>query len=159
VCARQEINLPITSGHRVADVLAPTNLEHVQLGGYLGRTIDLCVRNHGSSRRIGIQLVAPFRQRGNRLLANRFWVSGFCRPPPRASTRAAPSSECISAIPWQSLIATQTADGYIGNYADGSHLKSWDIWGRKYTLLGLLAWFDMTGDAAALASARRLADT
>jgi len=55
------------------------------------------------------------------------------------------------------MLATQTADGYIGNYADGSHLKSWDIWGRKYTLLGLLAWFDMTGDAAALKSAHRLA--
>jgi len=56
----------------------------------------------------------------------------------------------------QSLVATQTADGYIGNYADGSHLKSWDIWGRKYTLLGLLAWIDTAGDAATLAAARRL---
>ena len=54
----------------------------------------------------------------------------------------------------QQLLATQTADGYIGDYAPNKHLEAWDIWGRKYTLLGLLA----SGDLAALDGARRLAD-
>ncbi len=56
------------------------------------------------------------------------------------------------------LLATQSPDGYIGNYARGSHLEGWDVWGRKYTLLGLLAWYDLTADAAALRGAQRLAD-
>jgi DUF1680 family protein len=55
-------------------------------------------------------------------------------------------------------MATQTSDGYIGTYAPENRLKTWDVWGRKYTLLGLLAYHDLTGDRAALASARRLAD-
>ncbi|MEJ1973050.1 MAG: beta-L-arabinofuranosidase domain-containing protein [Lacunisphaera sp.] len=56
------------------------------------------------------------------------------------------------------LIATQTSDGYIGAYPEGGHLQRWDIWGRKYALLGLLAWFDATGDPAALNAAKREAD-
>jgi DUF1680 family protein len=56
------------------------------------------------------------------------------------------------------LLATQTPSGYIGNYSDSAQLQQWDIWGRKYTLLGLLAYYDLTGDKAALKSSCRLAD-
>ena len=35
------------------------------------------------------------------------------------------------------LIATQTADGYIGNYKNENRLDQWDIWGMKYCLLGI----------------------
>lgn len=56
------------------------------------------------------------------------------------------------------LIATQTPDGYIGAYPDGGRLQRWDIWGRKYTMLGLLAWHDASGDEAALSAAKREAD-
>jgi len=56
------------------------------------------------------------------------------------------------------LIDTQTPDGYIGSYPDQGHRKSWDIWGRKYTLLGLLAWYDVTGEKKILEAACRHAD-
>jgi DUF1680 family protein len=56
------------------------------------------------------------------------------------------------------IIASQSADGYIGNYADTSRLKHWDIWGQKYTLLGLLAYYDLTGKKNALRAAVKLAD-
>jgi DUF1680 family protein len=49
-------------------------------------------------------------------------------------------------------------DGYIGNYSEATQLQQWDIWGQKYTLLGLLAWYDITGDNLALKGAERLAD-
>jgi DUF1680 family protein len=157
-CARQE-SAPHDSQprRRVTDVLAPAAPEHVQLGGYLGRRIDLCVRKRIFAQN-GDKLVAPFRQRAETACwQTEFWGKWFlsaaaaCRYTRNAAERARLGDSI------QSLLATQTADGYIGNYADGSHLKAWDIWGRKYTLLGLLAWFDMTGDAAALGSARRLA--
>ncbi len=55
------------------------------------------------------------------------------------------------------LIATQTPDGYIGNYADQAHLEAWDIWGRKYCMR--VYWPGMTyGSDRALQSARREAD-
>ncbi len=157
-CARQENSTPDNQpGHRVADVLAPTNLEHVQLGGYLGRKIDLCVRNRVFAQNWD-KLVAPFRQRAETACwQTEFWGKWFLSAAAACEYSRDAQERAHLGDSVQSLIATQTADGYIGNYADGSHLKSWDIWGRKYTLLGLLAWCDMTGDAAALASARRLA--
>jgi DUF1680 family protein len=56
------------------------------------------------------------------------------------------------------LINTQTPDGYIGNYADEKHLEQWDIWGRKYCMLGLLSYYDLTGDKKSLQAARGVAD-
>jgi hypothetical protein len=58
----------------------------------------------------------------------------------------------------ETLVATQTPDGYIGTCKQECHLGIWNVWGRKYTLLGLLAHYDLTGDAQALAAARKLAD-
>jgi len=56
------------------------------------------------------------------------------------------------------LLATQTPDGYIGNYSKKAQLNSWDIWGRKYTMLGLLAYYDISQDKKALTAAKKLAD-
>ena len=56
------------------------------------------------------------------------------------------------------LMATQSADGYIGTYPDSCHLGDWDIWGRKYVLLGLLAYYGRAQETVALEAARRVAD-
>ena len=56
------------------------------------------------------------------------------------------------------LIATQTREGYIGNYALESRLKAWDIWGRKYVMLGLISYYDITKDKASLNAAAKEAD-
>jgi DUF1680 family protein len=157
-CARQESSPSNSqSRHRVNDVLAPAALEHVRLGGYLGRKISLCVRSRILAQNWD-RLVAPFRQRAETACwQTEFWGKWFLSAAIAWQYTRDAGERARLGDSVQSLLATQTANGYIGNYADGSHLKSWDIWGRKYTLLGLLAWFDMAGDAAALASARRLA--
>ncbi|MGD0669890.1 MAG: beta-L-arabinofuranosidase domain-containing protein [Bryobacteraceae bacterium] len=157
-CARRE---PRSSDsqprQRVGDVLAPAALENVHLGGYVGRKVDLCVRNRIFAQNWD-KLVAPFRQRTETACwQTEFWGKWFlsaaaaCQYTRDAEERARLRDSI------EALLATQTADGYIGNYAAGSHLKAWDIWGRKYTLLGLLAWSDMAGDQAALDGGRRLA--
>ncbi|WP_286856301.1 beta-L-arabinofuranosidase domain-containing protein [Proteiniphilum sp. UBA5431] len=56
------------------------------------------------------------------------------------------------------LIDTQTSDGYIGNYAPDSHLNAWDIWDRKYCMLGLLSYYNLTKDTKALNAAAKEAD-
>lgn len=59
----------------------------------------------------------------------------------------------------RSVMSAQAADGYIGNYSDDDRCREcWDVWGLKYTMLGLLNWYDATGDAAVLASCQRLCD-
>ena len=58
-------------------------------------------------------------------------------------------------------------DGYIGTYRDSGNVilakdvsdaSNWNIWGRKYTLWGLLAVYGITNDEEILDAARRLAD-
>ena len=57
------------------------------------------------------------------------------------------------------IIAHQLPDGYIGNYAEGQRSdKGWDVWGNKYTMLGLLNYYDVTKDEKALKSAASLCD-
>ncbi|HEY1204707.1 MAG: beta-L-arabinofuranosidase domain-containing protein [Bryobacteraceae bacterium] len=144
--------------HPVVDGLTPIPLRDVHLGGTLGRKLDLCIRN-----RIFAQdpekLVEPFRHRSERSCwQTEFWGKWFLS--------AVAASEYAGSYEWherlgqsvRELLDTQSADGYIGNYAAGSHLEGWDVWGRKYTLLGLLAWYDLTADPAALRGATRLAD-
>ena len=55
-------------------------------------------------------------------------------------------------------MATQTPEGYIGNYAPESRLKAWDIWGRKYVMLGLISYYDISNDKKALNAAAKEAD-
>ena len=50
------------------------------------------------------------------------------------------------------LIATQGTDGSLGLPLD------WDLWGQYHVMLGLLRWFERTGDSAALGACRRAAD-
>ena len=41
------------------------------------------------------------------------------------------------------IISTQSADGCISSYPEDLQLSRWDIWGRKYVLLGLLRYYDL----------------
>ena len=61
------------------------------------------------------------------------------------------------------IIGSQEPCGYIGNYPDDVRCgEGWDVWGMKYTILGLLHYYD--GDPAsengrkALAAAKRVCD-
>jgi DUF1680 family protein len=56
------------------------------------------------------------------------------------------------------LIAGQLADGYLGTYTDDKRWTSWDVWVHKYDLIGLLTYYQATGHAPALETARRVGD-
>ena len=59
-----------------------------------------------------------------------------------------------------SVLAAQLPNGYIGNYGE-AHRSShggWDVWGIKYTMLGLLHHYDATKSEDALKACRRLCD-
>lgn len=134
------------------------NFHAIRLEGYLGGKIDLCIAQRIKKQDVQ-DLIAPFKSRTEtRLWQTEFWgkwilsaiaAYQYNRDPELLTT----IQEAVSG-----LLATQTPDGYIGNYAPGSQLKSWDIWGRKYTLLGLLAYYDISEDNKALDAARKLAD-
>jgi DUF1680 family protein len=133
-------------------------LASVKLEGYLGNRVDQCI-----ARRIKEldfdQFVEPFRHRNE----TRLWQGEFFGKlmlAAIASYEYNRDPEMLIKIneAFKGLIATQSPDGYIGNYADSSRLMQWDVWCRKYTLLSLLSYNELTGDRAALKAAVRLAD-
>jgi hypothetical protein len=59
------------------------------------------------------------------------------------------------------LVASQASDGYMGPFSMGSRMLGhglWDLWGQYHCMLGLLRWYEETGDATAFAACRRTAD-
>lgn len=61
------------------------------------------------------------------------------------------------------LMATQEPDGYLGTYTPETRFglypnADWDVWVHKYDLLGLLAYYQYTGNKAALDTCRRIGD-
>ena len=143
---------------RHLDAFTRLPLKDVRLGGRLGSAIDLCVR-HRVMAQDSEHLVEPFRQRREtNCWSSEFWGKWFTSAVSACRYTGDATALALVASSARSMMATQTPDGYIGTYAPQNHLATWDVWGRKYTLLGLLAYHDLTGDRAALTSARRLAD-
>lgn len=58
----------------------------------------------------------------------------------------------------KTLISTQLADGYLGTYLEKDRWTSWDVWSHKYNMIGLLAYYKVTGYTPALTSCRKMAD-
>jgi uncharacterized protein len=59
------------------------------------------------------------------------------------------------------LLATQEPDGYLGTYLAADRMgqrppHAWDVWVHKYDMLGLLAYYQVTGRPEALEAARRI---
>ncbi len=56
------------------------------------------------------------------------------------------------------LMKTQEPDGYLGTYKPDHRWSSWDVWVHKYDLIGLLTYYQYTGNKEALQTCRRVGD-
>lgn len=154
------MNLNTGSGIKVepviTDRLFPSS--SARLLGYLGRRLDSSYQNRILSQDPD-RLIAPFNNRTETSCwQSEFWGKWFTSAVLAYRYRPEPQLKALLSKAIDGLLATQTPDGYIGNYADDRHLQSWDIWGRKYCMLGLLAYYDLALDKQALNAAARLAD-
>ena len=154
----QKSNKIPESFNTIKDELSSWSPSAVQIKGYLGDKMNLVI-----TRRIKTQdvdhLIEPFRHRNEtRLWQSEFWGKWILSAISAYNYNHDPELLGIIKQAISGLIETQTADGYIGNYSKEAALQQWDIWGRKYTLLGLLAYYDLTNDKSILNSAKRLAD-
>lgn len=142
----------------VEDKLFPFAGNSNKIEGYLGDKINLVIE-----KRIKAQdadyLVEPFRHKDEtHLWQSEFWGKWILSAIASYDYNRDPEMLLIIKRAVNELLATQMPNGYIGNYSDSAQLTQWDIWGRKYTLLGLLAYYDLTGDKAALKGSCRLVD-
>jgi uncharacterized protein len=142
----------------IKDKMAPYPLSSSVLKGYLGNKINLCIEKRIKAQDVD-HLIEPFRHKEEtRLWQSEFWGKWIQSAIAAYDYNHDPALLEIVKNAVSGLIATQGPDGYIGNYSEAATLQQWDIWGRKYTLLGLIAYYDLTGDKAALASAVKVAD-
>lgn len=104
-------------------------------------------------------LIGPFRHRTEtHRWQSEFWGKWITSAIAAHRYDPSPALDTLLREAVNKLIETQTPDGYIGNYAPDHHLQQWDIWGRKYCMLGLLDYYELTGYAPALRAAGKLAD-
>ncbi len=149
------------AGYKMADMHVNDELQpatSVVLSGFTGRQLDAAYSN-----RLLVQdqerLIAPFRNRTETSCwQSEFWGKYVTSALLAYRYKPTPELKKLLNHSVRALIATQTADGYIGNYAPDSRLKQWDIWGRKYCMLGLEGYYDLTGDRTSLEAAGRVAD-
>ncbi|HWZ34700.1 MAG TPA: beta-L-arabinofuranosidase domain-containing protein, partial [Mucilaginibacter sp.] len=142
----------------VNDVLSPAVSMH--LNGYLANQLKSDIDNRLLAQDID-RLIAPFKLENRtetNLWQSEFWGKWFTSV--ALAYRYDPDLRLKATLDHAvtGLLATQTPDGYIGNYAAAHRLEGWDIWGRKYCMLGLLAYYDITNDKKSLMAACRVAN-
>ena len=140
------------------DAFTPAPANSVRFSGWLGGEMETCRRGRMLAQSID-DLVRPFAERTeDKFWQTEFWGKWFTSASLAYRYQPDPELRAILDKAVAGLLATQTPDGYIGNYRPASETKGWDIWGRKYVLLGLLAYYDLTGDAQSLSAAVKEAD-
>jgi len=133
-------------------------MEDVRIGGHLGARMEACFKNNVKTTD-GSYLANIFQKHeGTSDWRTEFWGKWMhsCVPAYRYTHDEALKQNIDASV--KLLLSAQRADGYIGNYKDECHMQGWDIWGRKYTLMGLMHYYDLTGDKVTLDAARRVAD-
>ena len=131
----------------------------VKLHGYVGRRIDQCIEQRVMGQNAD-ELIAPFRaqQETQGRWASEFWGKWVQGAMSAYRYNHDPALLAKIRDAQEKLRACQLPGGFIGDYTPEKETTGWDIWGRKYTLLGLVKWYRLTGDKAALKAACRLLD-
>lgn len=142
----------------IANRLAIAPGGSVHLAGWLSEAMAAC-RARGFSQSQIDEFVTPFAARSEvKTWQSEFWgkwMSGIA-----LANRVEPDPKLRSLMDdgFSALMKTQGDDGSFTTYKKEAEFTDWDTWGRKYTLLGLVAYFDSTGNPAALQAARQHAD-
>ena len=137
--------------------MAPLSAGAVKIGGIIGQRMDQCIDQRLVHQDVE-KLVKPFRIRndGPDKFRGEFWGKWFTglvmayHYTPSDAIREK-MSEAINEI-----IKTQTEDGCISTYDDATQHGHWDVWSRKYVLLGLVNYYQATKDEAVLPIAKAM---
>lgn len=148
---------------QLPDVLEPPAPGAVRLEGYLGGRVAANARN----RLLLVDeepILAGFRQRPGR----QAWIGEHVGKWLHAATLAwayngDPALRAKLDRIVAELLKTQEADGYLGTYTPDKRFglfpgADWDVWVHKYDLIGLLTYYQYTGNPAALEGARKIGD-
>ena len=146
------------SANAWSDSRSAAEFGDVTLQGPLGDRLERMVRNHVAAKD-PVYLAECFRSRSEvSLWQTEFWgkyMHGAC---PLWALTKCPALKAKIDASVGAVIAAQDDEGYIGNYSPERRYKrgTWDVWGSKYVMMGLLHYYDMTKDEKSLAAALKL---
>ena len=143
-----------------AELLSPSQ---VHIGGWLGARIDANEKN----RLLAVDtepLLAGYRKRPG----SHPWIGEHVGKWLHAATLAwayigDPILKTKLDRVAAELIACQEPDGYLGTYVPEKRFglcegADWDVWSHKYNMIGLLTYYQYTGNRPALDCSRKMAD-
>jgi len=141
------------------DLLSPAVLSSVKIEGIVGQKIDSCIKNGVMAKNYGLYTI-PFKSKldNGGGFTGEFWGKWFTSAALAYGYKPDDAYKKILDKSVSALLETQDADGRISSYSRDQDFGFWDIWGRKYVLLGLIADYDQTGNKAALDAACRATD-
>lgn len=151
--------VPFKLPARLPDVFALPQPFEVRLGGYLGARVS----NNEKNRLLKVDeddLLDAFERRD---VEHQAWQGEHAGKFLHAATLAwAYTGDAALKTKLDRVVArllrTQESDGYLGTYPKNRRWTSWDVWTHKYDLIGLLTWYQYSGDPEALAACRRIGD-
>ncbi|MBO5689418.1 MAG: glycoside hydrolase family 127 protein [Lentisphaeria bacterium] len=119
-------------------------IERIRLGGPLGNALQLSVNARLKTVDYR-QLVDIFRYRNE---TDNAWRCEFWGKIVRSAILSNyyvqdPELAAIIRGTVRDILSTQTPDGCISSYPVEKQLDGWDIWGRKYVLLGLVRYYEL----------------
>lgn len=155
--------LPFKAPARLPDVLESASLDGVRLEGFLGRRVAV----NAETRLLHVD-PAPLLAGFKRKPGSHPWIGEHIGKWMHATTLAwantgNPALRAKLDAVAAELIAAQEPDGYLGTYVPEKRFglfpeADWDVWSHKYNLMGLLTYYQYTGNEAALAACRRMGD-
>lgn len=151
-----------TAGANAADEVA-----HVKLKGYLGERLDAMIERHVIGTDVDY-ITAAYREKTETKgwWQTEFWGKWMHSAVPYIAYAKSAKLQASVDRGIDRMIGSQESNGYIGNYPDELRCgEGWDVWGMKYTMMGLLHYYDGergrgNGERAemALAACKRLCD-
>ena len=138
----------------------------VQLKGGLGERLDRMIARHVVACDVDY-ITAPFLEKTEtkRWWQTEFWGKWMHSAAPYAVYSGSEALKASMDRGIDRMLSSQEAGGYIGNYPDELRCgEGWDVWGMKYTMMGLMHYYDYASrrptdrSAAALAACKKLCD-
>ena len=130
----------------------------MEIKGFPGETINSCIEKRIKGQDVD-HLIEPFKLKNETSCwQSEFWGKWMLSAV--GAYKITKDPELLEKMKYaaEGLLATQLKDGYIGNYGPDTQLTGWDIWGRKYSMLGLIKYYEISTDKRAMNAAAKVAD-
>ena len=117
---------------------------NVRLKGRLGETLDRMIENCVAERDVDY-ITACFLEKTETKgwWQAEFWGKYMHAAVPYAVYSGSPKIAASIRRGVERVLASQEPCGYIGNYPDALRCgEGWDVWGMKYTMMGLMHYYD-----------------